>query len=68
MKNGKKSDCLIPMGTTIVTITVICEPKEVDNVIWVMLGEGWQKDTNMSELTMTGKVKFEMWRKMEVSE
>ncbi len=68
MKNGKKSDCLIPMGTKIVTITVICEPKEVDNVIWVMLGEGWQKDTNMRELTMTGKVKFEMWRKMEVSE
>lgn len=56
------------MGTTIVTITVICEPKEVDNVIWVMLGEGWQKDTNMYELTMTGKVKFEMWRKMEVCE
>lgn len=50
------------MGTTIVTITVICEPKEVDNVIWVMLGEGWQKDTNMSKLTMTGKVKFEMGR------
>ena len=61
-----KSDKI--MRTTTVTITVICEPNVVDNVIWVMLGEGWQKDTIMHELTMTGKVKFEMWRKMEVSE
>ncbi|HPQ79658.1 MAG TPA: hypothetical protein PLG47_04355 [Candidatus Dojkabacteria bacterium] len=56
------------MKTTWVMITVICESNEVDNVILVMLGEGWQKDTNMHQLTMTGKVKFEMWRKMEVSE
>jgi len=50
---------------TIVTRTVICEPKEVDNVIRIMLSEGWRKDTNIHELTMAGKVKFEMWRKME---
>lgn len=55
------------MKTTVVTITVACEPNEVNKVIEVMLGEGWQRDTNLHELTMTGNVKFEMWREMDVN-
>lgn len=61
-----KSDKI--METTMVTIKVTCEPNKVDNVIFNMINEGWQKDTNMNELTMEGKVKFEMWRKMDVNE
>lgn len=51
-------------GMTTVMIIVTCEPNEVDKVIFKLQNEGWQKDTNIHELTMLGKVKFEMWREM----
>jgi len=36
--------------------------EKVEGVIYKMLSEGWEKDTNMHGITMTGKIKFEMWR------
>ena len=50
------------MEETLITITVYCERDKVDPVIHKLLDEGWEKDTNMHELTSCGKVKFEMWR------
>ena len=41
---------------------VSCEPNHQDLVIDILINEGWLKDTNMHELTMSGKVKFLMYR------
>jgi len=53
---------------TIVNITVLCEPEKVGEVCYKMLTEGWQKDGNKTVLTISGKVRFEMWRNMEVNQ